>query len=143
MAFTTAPGDCFILPFPSGEKRHLHIIITNRDPSTGFILCVPVCTMNGTQSRLRDETVILKQQDIPKFIKHESFVFYKKSLLILETDIENFLQTKEASQKGTVSQQVLYRVQQGLLRSRRTPEECKSFYNENQLYSEIDKTTIP
>lgn len=114
-------GDTFLTGDNETDDWHLWIIIT--PPSEGEVITVSVTTRHKKSESL----VVLRAGDHP-FIKHDSVVAYRYSMIRTVEDIEAAIANGSAKQREPVSAALLSRVQNGLLDSEFTPNGVKHYY---------------
>jgi len=101
-------------------KPHFYIILTNI-----FEEQVLLVNITKTLGRSVDEACILQVGE-HRFITHESFVFYKKSILLGEAEFkEKFENNKRL---GPLNKNAFQRVCDGLCESKQTEKDIKDFY---------------
>jgi len=116
-------GDTFLTGDEEDQDLHLWIIIS--PPSEGEVVTVSVTT-----KRKRSESlVVLRPGDHP-FIAHDSVIAYSYSRVRPVDDIETALLNGTAKKREPVSEQLLKRVQAGLLDSDFTPNGVRHFFRE-------------
>lgn len=116
-------GDTFLTGDEEDQDLHLWIIIS--PPSEGEVVTVSVTT-----KRKRSEIlVVLRPGDHP-FIAQESVIAYSYSRIRTVDDIETALLNGTAKKREAVSEELLKRVQAGLLDSDFTPNGVRYFFRE-------------
>lgn len=106
------------------EDYHLHIIASDADKD-GYVIVVSISTVY----RFADRTVILKAGEHP-WLKHESFVAYNFAKLQKLSEIEARLAKLPKMAKELCSQDLLKRIQGGILESDQTENGVKYFFRE-------------
>jgi hypothetical protein len=110
-------------PHGNQDLRHLHIVCT--DPcSRGLQLIVSVTSWTNS---LCDSACILDEGDHP-FIRHRSWVMYRKSRLELAADLDNGVQIGVFVPRQTVAPHIFERVLQGICTSASTPFKIKQYF---------------
>lgn len=116
-------GDCFVFANDEGGT-HLHIIVAedHKDPY-GHVMLVYL-----TSSRIFDETVKLQPGD-HTFITKLSWPKYNNIQIILRSELHE----KIKQRYEPLPPDILEKIQQGLLKSKRTPRRMKDTYNDWHL----------
>jgi len=109
-----APGDTLLVkdPRPWDERRHLYIVATAPD-GDGLVL-LP-CVESRTQGTA-DTSCLLGAGDHP-FIRHESAVNYRDSIVISEQRLDRLVTDGHATRRERLADAVLERVVEGARRS--------------------------
>jgi hypothetical protein len=114
-------GDTFLADDLNEDNLHLWIIVT---PATeGEVVTVCLVTAHKRSERL----VVLNKGDHP-FIRHESVIAYRHSVIRTVGDIEESLKNGLAKARDPVSAELLKRIQNGLLESDFTPNGVRAYY---------------
>jgi hypothetical protein len=103
-------------------KPHLWILITEPNPNGE---CV-VVNITSAKSTSVDRTVVLQKGDHP-FIQHESVVFYAFAHKENVKKLCAYLASGTAKQKQALSNTMLKKIQNGILKSPDTPHEIVDF----------------
>ncbi len=124
MPFICKCGESLFLRKIDSQIEHLHGIITEPqgDPPKSVIVNV------STKRCESDTTVILKPGEHP-FIKHDSVINYKDALLSLAAKLEEAVNEGHFEASETFDTTILKRIQDGLLQSKQTPKNIKTYCN--------------
>jgi hypothetical protein len=120
-------GDAFMLEDDDESKEHLHVVLT-KPTAEGEVVTVAICSRH----RLSETLVCLGQGDHP-FIQHESVVAYRYAEIRKCAAIENAIAKGQARLKERVSDQLLKRMQSGLLDSDFVANEVRAFFKTCEL----------
>lgn len=119
-------GDTFLIPKKVDQVEHLWIILTEPDPRTREAACVNISTLRDSS----EKTVILRVGD-HKFVRHDSVIFYADARILDLSKVEELLNKPQGlfvcSIHDPCSPDLLKKVQEGLLKSRRVKKEIKEF----------------
>jgi|688.fasta_scaffold278576_1 hypothetical protein len=130
------PGTCLLLPKVTNPIPHLWIVLTEIDyaPSVDTSPITPpvVVMVNLTSLRERsDTTVVLNKGDHP-FITKPTSVFYDDTSFTSVTDLKEIVKLPKYDFHYDCSEQLLKRIQQGLLISPYADPEiqdyCRAFF---------------
>jgi len=100
MAININPGDVFLIPLPTKDLRHAHIVITAVHPIKGTFLCVP---MNSCKNqRLDDRTVVFQNGD-HEFVEHPTFINYYKAEFLDIATLQSWLEDGHALQFNSLT----------------------------------------
>lgn len=122
------------LLIPSGpihdlERKHLFILITdpieNCDTKIKETLMVSLSTIKPQNPF--DDTCIIRPNEHP-FIKHDSFVFYRKTAIQDCNKLIIGVNKGIFEAKGIIESTVFNRICNGIESSRYTPQKCLKFY---------------
>lgn len=116
------------LLIPSGpshdpDRLHLHIICTDPD-ADGKQLIVSMCTKANAPF---DDTCILQKHE-HTFLKHESYVLYRKAKIILQSALVNGVNAKLFVPKDDVNGQAFLKITNGICASPQTAKKIKSYF---------------
>ncbi len=114
-------GDTVVMRKSVSEEWHLWILLTAPDQSTGEVVIVNVTTLRPHS----DRTVILTKGDHP-FITHDSVVFYSDAQFSNAQLIEAAIKAGICTKCDPVSDELLRRIQGGLLQSTLTPAKIRN-----------------
>jgi hypothetical protein len=115
------------LLIPSGpahdpERRHLHVVCT--DPcQNGKQVIVSITTWTNS---LCDATCILQAHE-HEWLRHQSYVFYRKARIEAATTLDNGVQQGIFEQQGDVYEQTFLRILNGICASPQTPRKVKQY----------------
>lgn len=113
-------GDAFLLDIPDVGNEHLYIAICEITKNKFLFV-------NVTTRRAKSETTCILNAGVgvPSFVKHESVICYQFAREMTKKDI-NALTTKGSTiPKDSCSSEVLNKIQQGGLISKRLPKKYK------------------
>jgi hypothetical protein len=113
-------GDAFLLTTPPND-RHLYIAIARiSDDSYLFV--------NATTRRENSEAtcILTPSSDVPEFIRNESVIVYKYAREISIVEIDNLIAQGDCTIKGSCSTNIIEKIQQGGLVSKRLPNKYKT-----------------
>lgn len=116
-------GDTFLTGEEEDQSLHLWIIIT--PPTEGEVVTVSVTT-----KRKHSETLVVLRPGEHSFIAHDSVIAYSYAKIRTVEEIESALLNGTAKKREPVSEQLLKRVQGGLLDSDFTPNGVRQFFRE-------------
>ena len=123
-------GDCLHIetnPNAFNEiKAHLHVVIIDIIPTTGETIIVPVETHT---SEKQDGTTFLYTGD-HQFIKQKSYVNYRRARIHTKDDLQNWIDTGIAKKMKPLEADVLQRVKNGVIESKRTFSDVKDLLNQ-------------
>jgi hypothetical protein len=115
-------GDTFMLEDEDEAGEHLHVILTN--PSLADeIVTACICT----RRRWTESLVIVQPGDHP-FIRHESAVPFRFSVITTTSAIQNAVSRGQARLKEPASPELVRRIIAGLLDSDFTPPGVRAYY---------------
>lgn len=114
--------DTFLMGLEDEQDLHLRIIV-NSPTENGEVVLVSVTTKRKKSELLVQLTV----GDHP-WLRHDSVIAYRYSIITDVTKIENALHNGYAVMQAPVSPQLLKRAQRGLLESDFTPNEVRYFF---------------
>lgn len=119
-----AVGDTFLREYP-GNKKHLHIIVTERT-ETGCFVCVFVSSIKPSIEH--DNSCVLHAGELG-FIKHESYVVYDKIQLFTKAGLELLLANGTCIKKGDIaSPELISRIKAGALSSDYMSEHDRAYF---------------
>lgn len=120
------PGTTFHFRKDSHSSPHLCVILTNPENINDVLTVVFVnVTTQRSTSRGSDSTVILNTGD-HHFIKHPSVVSYKDAQFYSAQKILRYI-NEEKCLDDDLEENILKKIQQGLLESRNTPYEIVQY----------------
>lgn len=116
------------LLIPSGpnhdpDKKHLHIICTDPDDQ-GKQLIVSVSSKTDAPC---DDTCILQPNE-HEFLKRESYVFYRKAIIIEHSSLVNGVNSNLFKPKADINGQTFLKVTKGICNSIQTPKKIKVYF---------------
>lgn len=133
--FTELVAKAGTLLIPSGpthdaDRKHLHIVCT--DPcENGNQVVVSVVSWT---SELCDNTCILQAYE-HDFLKHKSYVFYRKARIEAAATLDNGIQNGTFKLRDPINGQSFLKVCKGICSSSQTPRKVKIYYGcENLLF---------
>ena len=113
-------GDCFLFANDEGGT-HLHIVIAeDHDDPYGQVMMVYI-----TSTKIFDETTIL-EAGCHSFVKHTSWVKYNNIQIILRSE----LRSKIMHRYEHLSKDLIEKIQNGLIKSKRTSRQMKEIYSQ-------------
>jgi len=119
--FDCSRGSSFIL------GGHLWVVITNPSKTSNEVIIV-----NLTSKKQHSDTTTILSSENHKFIKHETVVNYSDARIFKYDDIINRANDRLIEIREKFGEDILKNIQEGLLKSSRTPRYIKNFYIENQ-----------
>jgi hypothetical protein len=113
-------GDAFLLDTPPNSE-HLYIAIA-QTTETDYLF------VNVTSRRPNSDTscILLPGGDVPSFIAHESVIAYQFAREISIEELKSLITTGSPIPKGYCSEDILQRIQQGGLASKRLKNKYKN-----------------
>jgi hypothetical protein len=113
-------GDAFLLDIPTTGNEHLYIAIAQTE-NDKFLF------VNVTTRRSKSETACILNPGVgvPKFIKNESVIAYQYAREMNATQLESLMTTGSPIPKDSCSADILGKIQQGGLVSKRLPKKFK------------------
>lgn len=126
--FTELVAKAGTLLIPSGpshdaDRKHLHIVCT--DPcKKGDQIVVSVVSWT---SDLCDDACILQAYE-HEFLKHKSYVFYRKARIEAATTLVNGIRNGTFKPRDPMNGQTFLRVCKGICNSSQTPRKVKTYY---------------
>ncbi len=122
-------GDCYLVTtnkdLDGYEAKHLFVILLDGEQFTGTTIVVPVNTYDSDK---QDQTTLLQLGE-HEFIIGVSFANYSRARITSIKDIQRVIDEKKATQKTRFSAEILERICEGVLKSKRTPNEVKQLYS--------------
>jgi hypothetical protein len=117
-------GDTFLLAKSdrASSLEHLWIVLTEPSLADGNAVCVSV----STQRSGSEATVVLRPGEHP-FLKHDSVIFYKDARVIDLVLVQQALESRLGYRHAKCSENLLRRVQDGLLASKQPSNDIKEF----------------
>jgi len=113
-------GSTFIL------AGHLWIVVTPPSKTTNEVIIV-----NLTSLKRHSDTTTILTPDNHKFIKHDSVISYSDARILSYEEIVNRANNRFIDIRDKLDNDVMAKIQKGLLDSPRTPHDIKSFYSDN------------
>jgi len=127
-------GDTLLLRTSDGEGgqpwAHLHLILLDVETDTDSTILVNIETL---RNRRQDQTTILEVGE-HEFITRRSCVLYRRARIMEGASLRRLVERGDAVLRTALRPEVLERVRQGILRSRRTPDEVREFDVTNFMY---------
>ena len=127
-------GDTFLIRTSDGEGgqpwAHLHLILLDADSDTDSTIIVNIETLRNSR---QDQTTVLEVGD-HEFVVRRSCVLYGRARILDGATLRRLVEQGDAIPRTPLRPDVLERVRQGILRSRRTPDEICEFYESNFMY---------
>lgn len=118
-------GKTFHLPTPPAGKYHFWIAATDPDGIPEKFVMVNLTTKRSNS----DTTVILDSKD-HRFINHETVVYYLDARFVEVSIIQKAIREGISSFDDDCSNEVLERIQLGLMQSPFTPNKIKMYCRE-------------
>ena len=116
------PGTCILLPKPSGDIRHLWIVLTEPEGDPPQVVIVNLTKQkNGA-----DQTCVLQPGD-HEFVKTETIVHYGDARLAPAEPLRTIAKMPGYDFHEDCSHQLLERVRKGLFDSPYTPKKIKTY----------------
>jgi hypothetical protein len=119
------PGTSILLPKPGHETRHLWVVLTEPDGDPIKVVAVNLTTRRPDT----DTTAILQAGDHP-FLTKETIVHYVDARFIQVEPLRQLLTLDNYDFDEDCSDEILERIQRGLLDSRYTPKNIKDYCRE-------------
>jgi hypothetical protein len=116
-------GDTFMLPKPGVEKEHLWALVTAPDSATDEAIMVNL----ATQRSHSDTTTVLQPGEHP-FVDRPTVAFFADARLVKVSLLDASVQQGIARAHTALSEEVLTRIQNGLLVSPFTPGKIKKAF---------------
>jgi hypothetical protein len=116
------PGTCILLPKPSGDIRHLWIVLTEPDGDPPQVVIV-----NLTKNKPRADTTCILMPSDHDFVKVETVVHYGDARLVPAEPLSQIAKLRDYDFQADCSAELLERVQLGLLASPSTPKKIKTY----------------
>jgi hypothetical protein len=116
-------GDTYLLPKPGHSTPHLWIVLTEPDATSGDVIMVNLTT----QRSYSDATVVLNAGDHP-FVQHATVVNYSDARYARAAALDTAAKSGICRLMKPMSEDVLKRIQEGLLNSPHTPNKIKSAF---------------
>lgn len=123
-------GSTILLSHPELQNPHLHIILVN--PINEGVLKTAMVNISSYHGLPTQETTVILHKGEHDFIKHDSYVRYSDAKKINVDVIQKLLDERRASFRVSVTPELLYKVFNGLLRSKNTPSHVKAFCRNNR-----------
>lgn len=111
------------LLIPSGPSNHLYVILTDANAAEEHLLA---SITSVPEVGFYDPTCILTIGDHP-FLKHESYVFYRKADVQRATRIARLVNKNFYIPREDMAEEITQRILDGILASDFTPNFCKNF----------------
>jgi hypothetical protein len=111
-------------PFPQGTTPHLHIILTDPVGNPPVVVLVNISTYHGKS--FEDSSVILTPGQHP-YIQRDSYVAYDYAKKVNVEVMQSLIDRGHATFRDDVDGHIFELIRSGLLKSRRTPVELKTF----------------
>ena len=116
------------LLIPSGPdndpgRRHLHVVCTDPDEDGTQLIISITSWIND----LCDATCIVHPHEHP-WLRHQSYVFYRKARIEAATTLENGLLRGIFEQLQDMNGQTFLRIRNGVCRSPQTPRKIKRYF---------------
>lgn len=119
------PGTCILLPKPSGEVRHLWVVLTEPEGEPPQVVIV-----NLTKNKPRADTTCILTPGDHEFVKVETVVHYADARFAPAEPLNQIAQLRDYDFHADCSGEILERIQQGLLVSPATPKKIKTYCRE-------------
>lgn len=118
-------GDAFLLDIPAIGNEHLYIAIAKTTEDKYLFV-------NVTTRRSKSETTCILEpcSDVPSFIKHESVIAYQYAREMNITELTELVTIGSSIPKDSCSEEILHKIQQGGLISKRLPRKYKKVLKE-------------
>ena len=131
------PGTCILLPKPNQSTKHLWIVLTEPD-----ITSLDVVFVNLTTLRTGSDTTVILDCGDHKFIKHKTVVYYADAKFAPANKLKQIVQMDGYSFHDDCDDEVLKRIQCGLLISEFTPNKIKRYCKEKFVFCPIKQKQI-
>ncbi|MEC4815829.1 MAG: hypothetical protein SAK29_21525 [Scytonema sp. PMC 1069.18] len=123
------PGTCILIPKPGHDKRHLWIVLTEpnkilTEPNKDILQVVIV---NVTTLREGSDTTVILTPGEHRFIRHESVIYYNDAMFAPVDPLCQLAKQKGYKFDDDCSDELLERIQRGLLVSPFTPKKIKKY----------------
>ena len=102
-------GDTFLYKY-SKNDRHLFIVVLDTYNTGNTVICPCVMVTSWTDNPKLDDPACILDVGDHEFIKHKSYIAYKKVVLFEKDYIENCLAYGEAKKKAPISNELLERI---------------------------------
>ncbi|MFM2312863.1 MAG: hypothetical protein RLZZ04_2139 [Cyanobacteriota bacterium] len=116
------PGTCILLPKPNQSTKHLWIVLTKPDADSLNVVFVNLTTLRTGS----DTTVILDCND-HSFIQHKTVVYYADARFAPVDKLKQIIKLDGYEFHDDCNEEVLKRIQCGLLTSKFTPNKIKQY----------------
>lgn len=112
-------GDTVHMPHPGQKIPHLWIIVADPDSNGNAVMVNVTTQVDGS-----DTTVILRKGDHP-YILHDSVIYFADAHFVELENLECGIEAKLCHQCDPCSEELLARIQKGMLESKFTPNKIK------------------
>ena len=119
MAFDCSCGSSFVL------GGHLWVVITEPSGSPKQVIIVNLTS----RKRDSDTTVVLSPED-HSFVKHDTVISYADARISGSAEIVTRIEQRDFEPRKKFRDDVIRKIQNGLLASPRTPKYIKTFFTE-------------
>ena len=109
-------------PFEDPDRLHLFVVCTDVCDEGKHLLVSIASLINS----LCDQTCIIQPHEHP-FVKHPSYVFYRKSLIQPAQAINDAVEKGLFKPKENMNSQTLLRIRNGVCNSPQTPKRIKTY----------------
>jgi len=132
MSFSAIPGETLLILTPNqndpnGNKKHLHVIITDVDPITQTVIIVVL----ESYKRGCDSTTIIRQGEHP-FVRHDTSVVYAKAKVVEVAKLFTLVQNKLAIPQDPCSDELFQRIKRGFRKSPRTTNKIRERFADDE-----------
>jgi len=131
-------GDCFLIETNIDEggfiRKHLHVVLLDYEGRTGTTIIVDI---ESFESDKQDQTRLLNAGCHP-FVKHKSFVNYRRAKTYSKLDLEKLVREGKAEPKEPMPLETLEYIISGMRESTRTRPPVKSYF-ENKYWDKLMK----
>jgi hypothetical protein len=117
------PGTTIYVAYPGGTTPHLHVVVTEPFGNPEVVVLVNLSSCKGFP--FEDRTTMIRPGDHP-FVERESYIPYDYAKKVRLDVITRKLEERKAERREDLSEQLLTRITDGLMRSPRTPGNIKS-----------------
>ncbi len=127
-------GECYLIK--TRINHHLHIVLLDYEDFSGTTVIVNIETLDSPR---QEQTTVLEAGCHP-FVTHKSYVNYRRAQTYSRASLDQLVRNGDAVPKEPMPHEVLKRIQDGLLRSTRTPPITKHYY-ENKYWDQLSGKT--
>lgn len=113
-------GSSFIL------GGHLWVVVTKPSKTSNEVIIV-----NVTSKKQHSDTTTILTSENHKFIKHDSVINYSDARILKHEEIIKRANNRLIETREEFDDDILEKIQKGLLESPRTPRDIRNFYTEN------------
>lgn len=125
-AFHPAKGCALLIPSGPNDKKHLYFILTDQCADSCHLL---VGISSVPNVGFFDKTCLLSPKDHP-FLKHDSFVFYRRPEILRSSKISRFVELGYYTVKQEAGPDLISKISQGIMDSHFTPQHYQNYYRD-------------